>query len=442
VKGSSKSIFALSETYRKTGKDLFARSYELADSIHRQKSYELWLYFKSTLQTPSSTTKGHDIYGNFFEGPNFASQDYLGLASEPSTREVAIQVTKEYGIHSGGAALAFGTHPYYLDFQREVSEFMGVKNSIIYSAGWMAGYGVVKGLIRPWDHIVIDRLAHNCISEGAKAATSNVHVTEHLDVNAMIEKAKEIRKAHSDAGILIITESLFSMDSDTPDLIYLQKESKKIDAFLLIDMAHDLGAVGEKGLGAVETQGLTDLSNVILMGSGSKTLSTNIGFVGCMDERVIEYLRYFSPPYMFSNVIAPPQCAAALHNLRIVKSEKGAQLRKQVMANAVYLREKLNKMGFETLGSASPIVILILGDELFCRIVVRLMLDNNVIVNGIEFPVVTKGKARLRLQLQAIHTKEHLDTFLEKLELSCKKAKTLMDNVDTFVSYRKSSAKL
>jgi len=432
----------LSDAYRKGGKDLFARAYDLADSIERQKKYELWLYFKSTLQTPSSTTKGHDIYGNFFEGPNFASQDYLGLASEPSTREIAAQVTKEYGVHSGGAALAFGTHPFYLDFQREISEYMGTPNAIVYSTGWMAGYGIVKGLVRPWDHIVIDRLAHNCISEGARSATQNVYVTDHLDVKAMIDKVKEIRKTDDNNGILVITESLFSMDSDTPDLVYLQQECKKYDAFLLIDMAHDLGAIGEKGLGAVEVQGLKDFSNVVLMGSGSKTLSSNIGFAGCQDERVLEYLRYMSPPYMFSNVVAPPQCAAALNNLRIVRSEKGVQLRKQIMANAVYLREKLQAKGYECLGNPSPIVILILGDELFCRIVVRLMLDNNVIVNGIEFPIVPKGKARLRLQLQAIHTKQHLDTFLEKLELCSAKAKTLMDNVDSFVTYRKSSAKL
>jgi len=432
----------MSETYRKQGKDLFARAYDLANAIENQKEYEIWLYFKSTLKTPGATTKGHDIYGNVFEGPNFATQDYLGLSTNMETREIAAKVTKEFGIHSGGAALAFGTHPYYLDFQREISEFWGVKSSIIYSAGWMAGYGIVKGMIRPWDHIIIDRLAHNCLSEGARAATQNIYVTEHLNVKEMVEVMKKIREEDNENGILIVTESLFSMDSDTPDLVYLQKESKKYDAFLLIDMAHDLGAIGEKGLGALETQNFSDYSNVILMGSGSKTLSTNIGFVGCNDERVIEYLRYFSPPYMFSNVVAPPQCAAALNNLRILRSDKGVQLRKQVMDNAVYLRTKLQAKGYEVLGIPSPIVILILGDEVFCRIVVRLMLDNNVIVNGIEFPIVAKGKARLRLQLQATHTREHLNTFLEKLESCSAKALTLMDNVESFINYRKSAPKL
>jgi len=258
----------------------------------------------------------------------------------------------------------------------------------------------------------------------------------------MVNAIKEIRKTDNDNAILVLTESLFSMDSDTPDLVYLQKECKKYDAFLLIDMAHDLGALGEKGLGALETQGFTDYSNVILMGSGSKTLATNIGFVGCHDERVIEYLRYFSAPYMFSNVVSPPLCAGALNNLKIIRSEKGAELRKKLLDNAIYLREKLTEKGYEFLGNPSPIVIVMIGDELFCRILVRLLLDNNVIVNGIEFPIVPMGKARLRLQLQAIHTKEHLDTFLEKLENCSGKAKALMHDVDDFVSFRRSKAKL
>jgi len=198
-------------------------------------------------------------------------------------------------------------------------------------------------------------------------------------------------------------------------------------------MAHDLGAIGEVGRGAVETQNLTDLSNVILFGSGSKVLGTNIGFVGCNDLKVIEYFRYYSPPYMFSNVVAPPQCAAALHNLRIVRSVRGLELRKKVMENSLYLRENLKKRGYEFLGNPSPIVIVVIGDELKCRIVTRLMLNKGVILNGIEFPVVPKGKARLRLQLQANHTKEHLNTFLDKLDESVKEAEQLLSNLGSFL---------
>jgi glycine C-acetyltransferase len=431
-----------SDFFKPVGKNIFTRTHNLISELDIQKKYQLWLYFKTAIKSPSATSKGHDVYGNYFEGPNFATQDYLGLASNKSTHEESIRVIKEFGIHAGGAALAFGTHPWYLDFQKEIGDYMGVENVIIYSTGWMAGYGCIKGLIRDYDHIVMDRLAHNCLQEGAKASTKNVHITEHLDDKAMVAKIKQLREENPEGAILVITESLYSMDSDTPDLVFLQKECKKYDAFLLIDMAHDLGAIGEVGRGALETQNLTDLSNVILLGSGSKVLGTNIGFVGCSDSKVIEYMRYFSPPYMFSNVVAPPQCAAALHNLRIVRSVEGLERRKKVMSNAKYLIEKLTEKGFECVGNPSPIVIVVIGDEIFNRIVARLMLNKGVIVNGIEFPIVPKGKARLRLQLQAIHTKEHLDTFIEKVVESRQEGQQIMDNLSTYMKMAEAKAKL
>jgi len=416
------------------GKALLQRTHTILPMIDLQKKHQLWLYFKTALTSPSAITKGQDLYGNVFEGPNFATQDYLGLNSTPEVREVAIQVVKDFGVHSGGAALAFGTHPWYLDFQKEVAEYWGVKSVIIYSTGWMAGFGVVKGLIRPYDHIVMDKLAHNCLQEGAKAATKNVYSIEHLNVQAMIDKVKQIRAEDDENAILVVTESLFSMDSDTPDLALLQRECKKYDAFLLIDMAHDFGAIGKKGLGALEIQNITDLSNVILIGSGSKVLSSNIGFVGCNDDKAIEYMRYFSSPYMFSNVVAPPQCAVALHNLRVARSSKGAQLREKVMDNAIYLREQLTKGGFEVIGNPSPIVILLTGDELLSRIVTRLMLNSGVIVNGIEYPIVPKGKARLRLQLQAVHTREHLDLFVETFIRCYDDAQKITNNLSSYMT--------
>jgi len=195
-----------------------------------------------------------------------------------------------------------------------------------------------------------------------------------------------------------------------------------------------LGAIGEIGRGAIENQNVSDFSNVVLLGSGSKVLGTNIGFVGCTDPKVVEYLKYMSPPHMFSNVAAPPSCAAALFNLRIVRSPKGLELRKKVYDNAVYLRTKLTEKGFECLGNPSPIVIVVLGNEILSRLVARLMLNKGVIVNGIEFPVVPLGRARLRLQLQASHTKEHLDSFVDKIIDSMEESKEITKNIGKYIN--------
>ncbi len=187
----------------------------------------------------------------------------------------------------------------------------------------------------------MDTLCHNCLQEGANAATGNIYKFPHLNHDKMVEYLQKIRAKDTENGILVVTEGLFSMDSDSPDLNAMQKVCKKYNAFLLIDSAHDFGNMGEKGKGVWELQGLEDKSNCIFIGTGSKCLSTNIGFVGCDYSNVLEYFKYFSTAYMFTNAINPVQAATSLSNLRIIRSELGAQKRKQVLENYDYLRAKL-----------------------------------------------------------------------------------------------------
>ena len=147
----------------------------------------------------------------------------------------------------------------------------------------------------------------------------------------MLELLKKTRKEHPDSAILVVTEGLFSMDSDSPDVVFYQKAAKENNAFLLIDSAHDFGHLGEKGRGITEVQKLLDFSNVILLGTGSKCLSTNIGFIGVKDKKVIEALKHTSTAYMHSTVLNPSQAAASLAQLAILRSEKGALRRKKVV---------------------------------------------------------------------------------------------------------------
>lgn len=187
----------------------------------------------------------------------------------------------------------------------------------------MAGYGVIKGLVREYDFVILDQLSHNCLQEGINAATKNIKKFEHLNQNAMVQLLTETRRDNPDAAILVVTEGLFSMDSDSPDLVFYQKITKENNAFLLIDCAHDFGHLGEEGKGVWEVQGLKDRSNVILVGTGSKCLSTNIGFIGVQDRNVIELLRNMSTAYMHATVLNPAQAATSLAQLRILRSLEG-----------------------------------------------------------------------------------------------------------------------
>lgn len=239
----------------------------------------------------------------------------------------------------------------------------------------MAGYGVIKGLIREYDFIIMDQLSHNCLQEGSNAATKNIKKFEHLNQNAMVELLKETRKGNPDSAILVVTEGLFSMDSDSPDLNFYQKITKEYGAFLLIDCAHDFGHLGAKGRGMWEVQNLQDRSNVILVGTGSKCLSTNIGFIGIKDPNIIKILRQMSTAYMHATVINPAQAATSLAQLRILSSLEGEQRRKKVLENYIYLRNKLEAKGHKIFGNPCAIMPVFVGNEVVCRLVSRIMMD-------------------------------------------------------------------
>lgn len=217
------------------------------------------------------------------------------------------------------------------------------------------------------------------------------------------------------------------MDADSPDLIAYQKAAKKYGAYLLIDCAHDFGHIGPNGKGAWEKQGLSDFSNVIMCGTGSKCLSTNIGFVGAKDKRIIELIKHMSGPYENATVINPGQAAASLAQLHILRNQEGKDRRAKVTENYNYLRSALEAKGHKILGSPCAIMPVFIGNEVISRVVSRLMTDKGVHVNGIEYPVVKIGQARLRVCLLPQHTKAHLDRFVTVFEESMAKAQLILD---------------
>lgn len=242
----------------------------------------------------------------------------------------------------------------------------------------------------------------------------------------MKKKLKLLEKKDPNNAILVVTEGLYSMDSDYQDIVELQQICKKYDAFLMIDCSHDFGCMGDGGKGTWEIQNLQDRSNVILMATGSKSFSTNIGWAGCNDPNVIDYLKVYSPSYMFVNSISPIQAATAMENLRMIRSEEGKVIRKKVLELSKYMRGKLQMKGYKILGFPSPIVPLVIGNEILCRLTVRILLDEGVVVNGVEFPGVAKGTARLRIALTPLHTYEQLDKFIETFERCLAKASAMI----------------
>ncbi|HEX3699623.1 MAG TPA: aminotransferase class I/II-fold pyridoxal phosphate-dependent enzyme [Phenylobacterium sp.] len=367
----------------------------------------LWPFSRSTEDSPSTVTTARDDAGALLKGVNFGSQDYLSLSTNPEIMKVAAEVIAEFGVHSAGSAALIGNTTHSVLLERKIADFCGTPEAILFPTGWAAGFGVIKGLVRSTDHVVIDALAHTCLQEGASAATKNIYLFRHNRVDECRRWLEQIRAKDTQNGVMVVTESLFSMDSDTPDIAAMQALCHEFNATLVVDVAHDLGNLGPDGGGHIGAQGMTGKVDLV-MGSFSKTFGSNGGFVACRNREVKEYLRFFSPPCTFSNALSPMQAACVLKAFEIIESKKGAVLRDSLMNNILSLREQLGAAGFEVYGDPSAIVCVKVGSEALARLVSRRLPEAGLISNLVEFPAVPKGQARFRMQVMANHTPQNI----------------------------------
>ena len=385
------------------GSDLLARVTAFYEWQETRRAAGVWPLGRSTEQGAFSRCSARTDEGQLFEGVNFASQDYLSLNSHPAVLEAAIEAMREYGVHSAGSPALVGNTSLSIALEKKIGDFLGYDHVALFPTGWAAGFGVIKGLVRPNDYIVMDALSHACLQEGAQAATRNIHLFRHNQIEGAREKLAKIRSTDTENGILIVTESLFSMDSDTPDFRALQELADEYGATLLVDVAHDLGNLGPTGRGLLEVQDMVGKVDVV-MGSFSKTFASNGGFVAARGRSVKEYMRYFSSPNTFSNALSPASAAIVGKAFDIVDSAEGDQLRSQLMTNIKMLRSLLTGCGLEVYGDPSAITCVKMGTEALARLVSRRLPSMGMLANLVEFPAVPKGQARFRLQVMANHS--------------------------------------
>jgi glycine C-acetyltransferase/8-amino-7-oxononanoate synthase len=385
------------------GPDLMRRAQPLDEWCALRARHGVWPYNRRLegAPTPLSTVEGDGLAAA--RGINFASQDYLSLASHPEVLAAAMAALAECGPHSAGSAVLLGNSRYSGALEGVLGELLRCRHVVLFPTGWGAAFGAVTALVHGADHVLIDQLAHASLRQGAMAATRNVTPFRHLDCDHVRELLAGIRAADSQGAILVVTEGLFSMDADSPDLPLLQYLCHEYGATLLVDVAHDLGAMGPGGGGVIGAQGMLGKIDLV-MGAFSKTFASNGGFVACGSASVRRQLQLFAGPHMFSNALSPVQAATILACLRIVAGPEGETLRAALMRNAVELRALLSQEGMRCIGAPSPIVPLWTETEAACRIAGMLLAREQVFVNPMEFPGVPLGAARLRLQLMAQHT--------------------------------------
>lgn len=414
--------------YDEANIDLIGRWDGVGDFMELRNSYGLDPFQRVSRHKIGPDINGLHRDGSRFSGVNFASQDYLSLSSHPYVVAAAKAAADDFGVHSAGSAALMGNTSLSLELEKRLGAFLGYQSVTVFPIGWAAGYGAVKALVRKGDHVVIDLLAHACLQEAARDATDKVHVVPHLSPDAIERRLIRLRKEDPDSGILVVTETLFSMDSDTPDIRAIQDLCRAHKATLFVDCAHDLGAMGATGRGVLEEQGLIGGVD-ILMGSFSKTFASNGGFVACNNPALKFGLRYSCGPSTFTNAMTPIQAAVVLAALAIVSGNEGAARRARLLHNVERLRAGLRAKGFEPLGRASAIVPVILGNMPRARLMTRHALEQGGIVNLVEYPAVSTNTARWRLQVMADHDDDHVDRMIEVACLASARATLHLDEI-------------
>jgi glycine C-acetyltransferase len=403
------------------GADLLKRTEGFYQWQNLRRQNDLWPFSRATEDGPDTVCWAQDDRGNKIHGVNFASQDYLSLSSHSAIKTIAKETIDRCGVHSAGSPALVGNTSDSLALERKIADFLRMEEVVLYPTGWAAGFGVVKGLVRSADHVVMDMLSHSCLQEGASAATNNIHMFRHLETEYCRNILTKIRAKDKENGILVVTESLFSMDSDTPDLSALQGLCHEFNATLVVDVAHDLGNLGEDGHGHLGMQNMLGKIDII-MGSFSKTFASNGGFVACRSRAVKEYLRFYSAPATFSNALSPVQAATVSKAFEIVESVEGRALRSALMANVLNLRHQLREAGLDYYGDPSAIVCVKMGSEGLARLVSKHLAELGLVANLVEFPAVPKGAARIRMQVMANHSEQNIADAVQILKAARQQA--------------------
>jgi glycine C-acetyltransferase len=387
------------------GPDLLARTEPFFDWQQARRQEGLWPYSRSLDAAPRPACGVHSETGAGASGLNFLSQDYLSLSTHPQVLEAAHRTLRDHGLHSAGSGMLGGNSSLSLVLENALAEALDTPHVALFSTGWGAGFGTVTALVRPGDYVVMDTLSHACLQTGAAAATRNVVRFRHRDNEAVGRHLRKIRSRDAGNAILVVTEGLFSMDSDVPAIEELQAICREWGATLLVDVAHDFGAMGPRGTGSVGAQDMLGRVDLV-MGAFSKTFASNGGFLATRSAAVRQYVRVFGGPHIFSNALSPVSAAVVAQALRIVRSAEGDGLRAALSGNIGTLRGELGRLGVQALGDPSPVVPVVVGDAPVARVAAKMIFERGVFVNLVEYPAVPVRGSRFRMQVMAGHSHE------------------------------------
>lgn len=336
---------------------------------------------------------------------NFCANNYLGLSSHPKVVEAAKKTLDTHGFGMSSVRFICGTQDIHKELEAKIADFHETEDTILYAACFDANGGVFEPILHDTDVIISDELNHASIIDGIRLCKATRHRYKNSDMDDLKRKLDESKREGA-KNILIVTDGVFSMDGYIAKLDEIVKIAQEYDALTMVDECHAAGFLGKQGRGSTEHCGVLGKVDIIT-GTLGKALGGAMGGYTTGRKEIIEMLRQRSRPYLFSNSLAPAIVGASIAVFDMLSST--TELRDRLEDNTEYFRTEMGKLGFDIKEGTHPIVPVMLYDAKLSQDFSAKLLDEGIYVIGFYYPVVPKGQARIRVQVSAAHTREHLD---------------------------------
>ena len=397
--------------------DVFAkaRDHDRKEQLDAAREADLLPYFRliESEAGPVMEVEGREVV-------MLGSNNYLGLTGDERVKQGARDALERYGTGLTGSRFLNGTTPLHVELERELADWMGTEDVIVFTTGHQANAGSIGTILGPSDTVICDSADHASILDGVRLSGAKLRPFRHGQL-PKLERMLE-RAAGDGGGVLVIVDGVFSMEGDLADLPRIADLCERYGARLMVDEAHAVGVLGKRGAGTSELLGVEDRVD-LRMGTFSKSLASCGGFIAGSAE-VIDYLRITSRPFIFTASAVPAAVGAALAALRVIRSE-GPELMARVLANADRLRDGFRELGLRVIEpgtlpdsspASSPVVPVVVGEDWQAVLLWKALFDAGVYTNVAIHPAVPPGGALLRTSLMATHEPEHLERALRIVE--------------------------